>query len=131
MSVLLELIAAYQRQHVQILMVVTSVHVVQVTLEMDSLVTVCPATGSVFAICYCFLNNSIPTDIDECSMENTCDSKADCENTFGSYMCSCQAGYSGDGNSCEGSYSDRHSTAIYNTLIYLLVTIAFSLPCRY
>ena len=41
MSVLMKQIAAYQRQHVQTQMVVTSVHVVQVILEMDSLVMVC------------------------------------------------------------------------------------------
>ena len=43
-------------------------------------------------------------DIDECAdMTDTCDdSLAICTNTVGSFMCTCIAGYSGNGVTCEG-----------------------------
>ena len=42
-------------------------------------------------------------DIDECELEtDTCDVNAECTNTDGSYTCSCNAGYSGDGMTCIG-----------------------------
>ena len=36
-------------------------------------------------------------DVDEC---DSCDKNADCENTIGSFSCSCQPGYFGNGLSC-------------------------------
>ena len=43
------------------------------------------------------------TDIDECSLGTAdCDSNAGCKNTVGSYLCTCNAGYKGDGKSCQG-----------------------------
>lgn len=40
-------------------------------------------------------------DIDEClSGNNSCDVNADCSNTVGSYNCSCNIGYTGDGFNC-------------------------------
>ena len=43
-------------------------------------------------------------DINECAYQtsNRCDENADCSNTEGSYTCSCQAGYQGDGFVCGG-----------------------------
>ena len=41
-------------------------------------------------------------DIDECSTNNLCHEKANCNNTIGSYTCACDLGYSGDGSSCLG-----------------------------
>ena len=43
-------------------------------------------------------------DIHECN-ENVddCDADATCTNTLGSYTCSCNIGYSGDGFSCDGN----------------------------
>ena len=49
--------------------------------------------------------HSCTTDNDECTGANDCDPNADCENTPGSYTCSCQDGYSGDGYGCQGSLS--------------------------
>ena len=41
------------------------------------------------------------TDIDECNEnKHNCDSNAFCRNTMGSYSCSCNNGYSGDGKIC-------------------------------
>ena len=40
-------------------------------------------------------------DVDECTaFPNICDANADCQNTDGSYICSCKAGYMGDGKTC-------------------------------
>ena len=56
-----------------------------------------------------FVRNSTNfcTDVDECSTENVCDEKADCSNTLGSYNCSCEMGFVGDGKFCsEGNCYD-------------------------
>ena len=40
-------------------------------------------------------------DINECSSNSHgCDVNAVCSNTLGSYICSCKAGFSGDGKNC-------------------------------
>ncbi len=42
-------------------------------------------------------------DIDECSTGgNNCDANAECTNTPGSFTCTCNQGYSGDGVNCIG-----------------------------
>ena len=42
-------------------------------------------------------------DIDECSASSpVCDINANCFNTRGSYYCTCKAGYTGDGKTCQG-----------------------------
>lgn len=41
-------------------------------------------------------------DIDECATGTaSCDSNATCANTPGAYTCTCEAGYTGDGYTCE------------------------------
>ena len=43
------------------------------------------------------------TDVDECSSEEfPCDSNANCTNNDGSFLCTCQRGYTGNGLHCEG-----------------------------
>lgn len=43
-------------------------------------------------------------DIDECSdAYGGCHANADCQNTVGSFVCSCKAGYSGNGLICHGN----------------------------
>ena len=43
------------------------------------------------------------SDIDECARKlDRCQEDASCTNTKGSYNCSCDAGYSGDGFNCSG-----------------------------
>ena len=44
------------------------------------------------------------TDVDECSDQDSfpCHSEAFCNNTFGSFTCTCLTGYSGDGMTCNG-----------------------------
>ena len=42
-------------------------------------------------------------DVDECSSNShSCDVNAVCNNTHGSHTCTCKAGYTGDGKSCNG-----------------------------
>ena len=42
------------------------------------------------------------SDINECLGKHTCADKATCRNTRGSYKCSCNKGYRGDGRTCKG-----------------------------
>ena len=44
------------------------------------------------------------SDINECELSslNDCDGNADCTDTIGSYTCSCNPGYEGDGFNCTG-----------------------------
>lgn len=49
-------------------------------------------------------NLDLFTDIDECSIvPSVCDPNADCQNNDGSYLCSCQPGFIGDGKTCRGN----------------------------
>ena len=49
--------------------------------------------------CTCF------ADVNECTTgEHKCDANADCNNTDGSFECTCKAGYSGNGFYCIGDY---------------------------
>ena len=41
-------------------------------------------------------------DINECFIDFECDINSNCSNEYGSYSCFCNAGYTGDGFSCEG-----------------------------
>lgn len=42
-------------------------------------------------------------DVDECSASvSACDVNAICQNTIGSYQCSCVNGYAGGGKTCHG-----------------------------
>ena len=44
-------------------------------------------------------------DLDECTTGfHSCDVNSVCQNTVGSYKCSCNAGYTGDGKPCNGIY---------------------------
>ena len=45
-------------------------------------------------------------DIDECaSKTDNCSTQAICNNTVGSFNCSCKPGFAGNGTSCAGNYN--------------------------
>lgn len=47
-------------------------------------------------------------DLDECRIPGICHSNATCQNTIGSYICTCKISYTGNGKSCiwyKGIYS--------------------------
>ena len=49
---------------------------------------------------------SFMLDVDECSREPTaCDKNANCMNTKGSYSCACKPGFTGDGVTCQGTFT--------------------------
>ena len=51
-----------------------------------------------------FFSNYSLQDVNECSMNmSRCDENANCTNTDGSYNCSCNHGYEGDGFKCTGN----------------------------
>ena len=57
----------------------------------------------IFHIFTCMFINLIFADLDECNTNtHNCDVNADCVNAVGSYSCMCKAGYTGDGQSCNG-----------------------------
>jgi hypothetical protein len=42
-------------------------------------------------------------DVDEC-LQSSCSTNALCQDTIGSFLCNCSAGFFGDGHFCEGIY---------------------------
>ena len=84
--------------HVSTLLGASPVHVTKDTLEMEPLVKV-RTTDSVNNV----IANPFTSDIDECAdATNNCDSNATCINTPGSFTCTCNQGYTGNGTTCEG-----------------------------
>ena len=55
---------------------------------------------------FCNHNLLYLTDIDEC-LSSPCDPNAVCQNTIGSFTCTCNAGFTGDGLSCTGKIKNR------------------------
>ena len=60
-------------------------------------------------------------DINECSEQNPCDAKANCTNTEGSFHCTCQNGYFGDGKACIGFVEISSLPIFLNELHALIV----------
>ena len=65
--------------------------------------------GSIYLLnqCHWILPTSYSCiDIDECASDDTnnCSPNANCTDTTGSYHCTCNEGFSGDGFTCQGTY---------------------------
>ena len=59
------------------------------------------------------------TDIDECNSSiPVCDVNAKCENTNGSYNCSCKTGFIGDGKRCQGKQDESVTSTEQNTFLF-------------
>ena len=63
-------------------------------------------------------SRSFASDIDEC-MDGThgCDVNAECNNTKGSYNCTCKDGFHGNGTNCTGNYPELFYMSV-NTNIH-------------
>ena len=57
--------------------------------------------------------NLIFADLEECATNtHNCDVNADCVNTVGSYSCKCRAGYTGDGQTCNGKKQTKNKIVV-------------------
>ena len=62
---------------------------------------------------YDILSVLIFPDVDECNSNiPVCDVNAKCQNTIGSYNCSCKAGLTGDGKRCHGKQDELFPQSI-------------------
>ncbi len=51
------------------------------------------------------VKSSLHLDIDECILDtHDCSPDAACSNDVGSYQCTCNPGFSGDGKTCQGKF---------------------------
>ena len=97
---------------VPIILEVILAFVILVGLEMDLLVMVsvtCSVVVSFILTFHCII------DIDECDEGlHECDPNAMCQDSDGSYNCSCKAGYIGDGRTCQRMPSNYfHVSSVY------------------
>ena len=86
--------------HALILMVVSTATVLKALKEMEH-------TAEVLHFPLSALHNNlllIVLDVNECDYP-VCDINANCSNTYGSYLCTCRNGYTGDGSQCTGRLS--------------------------
>ena len=57
-------------------------------------------------------------DINECTIETDgCDTNAACDDVDGSYTCTCNGGYTGDGFDCAGESSNDNQFKIRSNLV--------------
>ena len=96
-----------QMLHVPTLLEAIPVHVTMDTVEMALLVMVSIYVHLESIIFGWLLIFCVYADINECASANNCDSNATCTNTPGSYTCTCNQGYSGNGISCVCKYVAR------------------------
>ena len=76
----------------------------------------------------------VHTDINECESNdsNNCDENAQCTNTEGSYTCSCNTGYTGDGVICTSKLATTLLTILCMYLIHLFnMQMSTSVNWRY
>ena len=65
--------------------------------------------------------SNLSVDIDECSSEEyPCDFNANCTNNVGSFSCTCQIGYTGNGLYCEGK-NITYTILVRNFLMFIVL----------
>ena len=75
-------------------------------------------------VCFCFCFFII--DVDECTASSPmCHGNAFCNNTLGSYNCTCKPGYYGDGKTCKGKIGRCLHHSSFQSLIGRDVTPGF------
>lgn len=67
-------------------------------------------------------------DIDECSSGHRCHNNATCQNTVGSYTCTCVNGYTGDGINCTGTRCTDFENLISQFLLISVYKRTFHIP---
>ena len=61
----------------------------------------------------------IITDVDECSAgTDNCAAEATCTNTDGSYICTCNTGYTGDGVTCTSKIQSKDVIIVHTSLVH-------------
>ena len=64
-------------------------------------------------------------DINECKAgKHNCAANANCQNTKGSFVCTCKKGYSGDGASCTG---ENNTSVFFTKNLFLINSICVAL----
>ena len=59
-------------------------------------------------------------DINECTEDtHSCDGNASCTNTIGSYNCTCNFGFEGDGLNCTGEYCYHNISCANSILLFI------------
>ena len=121
LSVTEALLIVIRMQHVSIPLEVMGVYAILGTLEMDSHVWVrlsaaivnyassrYPVGTADGKFCCCFF---LRIDTNECELRiSNCDVNANCSNTFGSFECTCSAGFVGDGVNCTSKDLHCHTS---------------------
>ena len=67
----------------------------------------------------CFDAYDCSIDIDECELENAnCSINANCTDTFGSFECTCNSGFEGDGVNCTSKSNSENFFFVSNNLMF-------------
>ena len=68
-------------------------------------------------------------DVDECAASSpVCDGNATCKNCLGSYSCTCNTGFSGDGKICQ---DQQNALLVINEIVLILLNERVFNNCRY
>ena len=79
----------------------------------------------VLALLHSDTTSITPADVDECEEElDNCDVEAICQNTIGSFNCTCISGYDGDGVNCTSKLTFFH---IEQLLLYYCGVLHFKI----
>lgn len=73
------------------------------------------------------------SDINECDQQGACHTAASCRNTFQSYECTCNSGFTGNGSSCEGrssvEFNAQREGWLWNVVLIVWCVVHYSQWC--